>query len=514
MSDILIMRGRHAVTDARRKAAGVIEDGAIAIQNGAISAVGKYRDIRRQHPGARVLGDGTQLLIPGLIDAHSHGRGLSPIQKGVPTDFLENALFDWAYMPVLPPELTSGLCALRHIRTGCTTLHHNSFDDEGKAGADRAHRSVRTYLETGIRLAFSPSIRPLNRLALDDEAFWRTLPADLKEWSKPLVVFDKRAMEDEYFALFDGLRDAYEGDDTRILLSIAWAHGTTDSLLARTKATAEALGGLQIHMHTLQSPVQKAYGLRAHGKPTLRWLDEFGLVGRNVTYGHSIHVTEDDIALIAEKGASITHHPSCNLHMRNGIAPVMQYLAAGVNVAMGMDDKTVNDDEDAVMEVRMIHKIHRLASFNLTEPAMDAYTALQIATSNAARVCGFEGQVGALLPGMKADAVLVDLGRVARDPWIDPDLDIVEAFVQRALGPDVATVVIGGKVVMEDRILRTIDVDALYREVRDFCAKGLSAEQRTRADTLRRIKPYVQAWYRDWEKPVLRTPFYTINSRT
>jgi cytosine/adenosine deaminase-related metal-dependent hydrolase len=189
MSDTLIMRGRHAITDARRKAAGVIDDGAIAIRNGTIAAVGKYRDIRRAHPDARVLGDGTQLLMPGLIDAHSHGRGLSPIQKGVPTDFLENALFDWAYMPVLPPELTSALCALRHIRTGCTTLHHNSFDDEGKAGAERAHRSVRTYLETGIRLAFSPSIRPLNRLALDDAAFWHTLPADLKEWSEPLVEF-------------------------------------------------------------------------------------------------------------------------------------------------------------------------------------------------------------------------------------------------------------------------------------------------------------------------------------
>jgi 5-methylthioadenosine/S-adenosylhomocysteine deaminase len=507
------MRGRYAVTDAGRKGSGVIPDGAIAIADGTIAAVGSYRDIRSRYPSAQLLGDGTQLLMPGLIDAHSHGRGLSPIQKGVPTDYLENALFDWAYMPVLPPELTSALCALRHIRSGCTTLHHNSFDDEGKVGWERAHRSVQTYLETGIRLAFSPSIRPVNRLALDDAAFWHTLPADLQEWARPLVVFDKRAMEDEYFALFDSLRDEYESDDTRILLSIAWAHGTTESLLERTRAVADGLGGLQIHMHTLQSPVQKAYGLRAHRKPTLRWLDDFGLVGRNVTYGHGIHVTETDIALIAEKGASITHHPSCNLHMRNGVAPVMQYLAAGVNVAMGMDDKTINDDEDAVMEVRMIHKIHRLASFELTEPAMDAYTALQIATTNAARVCGFENRLGALAPGMKADAILVDLDRVALDPWIDPDLDIVEAFVQRALGADVATVVIGGRVVMEDRVLRTIDVEAIYKEVREYCARGLSAEQRARADILRRIKPYVQAWYRDWEKPVLGTPFYAINSR-
>jgi len=199
--------------------------------------------------------------------------------------------------------------------------------------------------------------------------------------------------------------------------------------------------------------------------------------------------------------------------MRNGVAPVMQYLRAGVNVAMGMDDKTINDDEDAVMELRMIHKLHRLASFDLAEPALDAYTALQIATTNAARVCGFEGRLGALAPGMKADAILVDLDRVAREPWIDPQLDIVEAFVQRALGADVATVVIAGRPVMEDRRVLTLDVDALYREVRDFCAKGISPEQKARADTLMRVKPYMQAWYRDWEKPVLGTPFYAVNSR-
>ncbi|HEY9530804.1 MAG TPA: amidohydrolase family protein [Burkholderiales bacterium] len=512
MSDLLL-RGRYLVTDARKKSGGVIAGGAIAVSGGSIAEVGRYADLKQRYPGARVLGNGRQLLMPGLIDAHSHGRGLSPIQKGAPTDFLENALYDWAYMPVLPPELTSAMCALRHIRSGCTTLHHNSFDDEGRAGYERAHASLRTYLKTGIRIVFSPSIRPKNRLALDDEAFWKTLPADLQAFTRPMVFFDQERMQEEYFELFDSLYGRYNGDETRILLSVSWAHGTTEAFLEETRKLSEKLGGVQIHMHTLQTPVQKAYGLRSHGKPTMRWLDDLGYVAPNVTYGHAIHVTEEDIALIAAKGASITHHPSCNLHMRNGVAPVMQYLGAGVNVAMGMDDKTINDDEDAVMELRMIHKIHRLASFDLAEPAMDAYTALQIGTSNAARVCGFGGELGTLEKGMKADAILVDLDRVANDPWIDPDLDIVEAFVQRALGPDVATVVIAGKPVMEDRKVLTFDVGALRREVREFCSKGLSPEQRARAGMVKRIKPYMQDWYRGWEKPVLGTPFYAVNSR-
>ena len=115
---------------------------------------------------------------------------------------------------------------------------------------------------------------------------------------------------------------------------------------------------------------------------------------------------------------------------------------------------------------------------------------------------------------MKGDAILVDLDRVTRDPWIDPEFDIADAFVERAMGADVATVVIGGKVVVENHQPRTIDVEGLYREVRAFCAKGLTPEQRAHADLLRKIKPYVQAWYGTWHETMPDQPFYRVNSRT
>ena len=260
--------------------------------------------------------------------------------------------------------------------------------------------------------------------------------------------------------------------------------------------------------------MHKAYGLHQHGKPTVFWLDDLGLVERNIVYGHAIHVTEAEIELMGRRKVSVTSHPSCNFHMRNGITPVMPLRAAGVNVAMGLDDKTINDDEDAVMELRMMHKVHRLHTFDLATPALSAYEALEFATLNGAKATGFADQVGALVPGMKGDAVLVDLDRVARDPWIDPEFDIADAFVERAMGADVATVVIGGKIVVEDHQPRTIDVEGLYREVRAFCAKGLTPEQRAHADFLRKIKPYVQAWYGTWHETMLDQPFYRVNSRT
>jgi 5-methylthioadenosine/S-adenosylhomocysteine deaminase len=110
----------------------------------------------------------------------------------------------------------------------------------------------------------------------------------------------------------------------------------------------------------------------------------------------------------------------------------------------------------------MMHKVHRVHTLDLAMPALTAYEALEIATVNGAKATGFADELGALVPGMKGDAILVDLDRGARDPWIDPEFDIADAFVERAMGADVATVAIGGKIVVEDHQSRTIDVDGLY----------------------------------------------------
>ena len=232
MTDTIIMRGANAITDPRLGAAGVIPAGAVAIIDGIVKQAGRFAEIASKYPGADIIGDGTQLLMPGLVDAHSHGRGLSPIQKGVRNDFLENALFDWSYMPILPAELTAAVCALRHLRSGCTLLHHNGFDDDGAEGARRAHIAIKTYLSTGIRLAFSPGVRDESKLAMGGEEFIETLPPDLRDGARPLVFFDKESLTDSYLHLFDELYETYNNKDTRILLAPCWAHGCKRVVLA------------------------------------------------------------------------------------------------------------------------------------------------------------------------------------------------------------------------------------------------------------------------------------------
>src|SRR5437867_3623022 len=367
----LLVRGRYVITDAGARDAGVLTDSAVLVSGTRIAAVGDWRTLRRKHPRARAVGDGTQLLMPGLVDAHSHGRGLSPIQKGVLNDYLENNLIDWAFMPVFEPELTAALGAWRHIRAGCTTIHHMGFDTDGPQARGRCETAIRTYLDAGIRLAFAPGVRNVDKLVLDSKAFLATLPAELKALAEPLVHLDSERVEDEYFALFDHLHGRFASEDTRVLLSPSWAQACTERFLLRAKTTADQLGKVPIHMHCVQTPIQKAFSFRKYGKSAIAWLDDLGLVDENLTLGHAIWVTEEDIDRLATRHASVTSHPSCNLGMRNGLAPISVMHRRGVNVAMGLDDKTINDDEDAIMELRMLHKLHRVPDFDLRTPALD-----------------------------------------------------------------------------------------------------------------------------------------------
>ena len=125
----LLIRGKYVLTSALESR--VLTDAAVRVAGDRVAEVGDWATLRAAHPEARVVGNGTHLVLPGLIDAHSHGRAISPIQKGVLNDYLENNLLDWAVMPPFDPELTAALGVVRHVRGGCTTLHHMGFDTEG-----------------------------------------------------------------------------------------------------------------------------------------------------------------------------------------------------------------------------------------------------------------------------------------------------------------------------------------------------------------------------------------------
>ena len=509
---MLLLRGGWVLSDPTT--GEVHRDAAIRIVDHVVAEIGDAADLMQRYPGAEVLGGPDDIVMPGLIDAHSHGRGLSPIQKGMLYDYLENAFLDWTAMAYLPNELCAALSAERHLRQGCTTIHHTGWNDEGPRATEEARKAIGAYRASGIRLAYSPAVRNRNKFCVDEQGFLATLPPDLADFVRPFTAYDADAIEDGYMAQFEALFAEFDGPMSRVFHGPSWAHGTTEKFFARVRASAAAKGGLPIHIHTLQTPHQRAYGFKAHGRSLAAYLDDLGMLGPNTTLGHAVWLSEADIVLLAARGTSITHHASCNLHVRNGIAPVHPLVRAGVNVAMGIDDKSINDDDDPFMELRLVSMLARVPGFDLSAAAgLTSAEVLSMGTVNAARTLGFAGTLGTLAPGMMADAVVLDTAEMLRDPWTSTRLAIPDLVLQRAKGVHTKHVVVNGQVVMRDRRITTMDVEALHAEVRAWVAKHEDgAADLHKVAMIGRVKPHFHQWHAEiLEHLDVTVPHYMMN---
>ncbi len=514
---MLIVAGDQVLSDPVR--GDVVAGGGVAVDANRIVEVAPLAALQDRYPEAELVGGAGKLVMPGLIDAHSHGRGLSPIQKGVPYDYLENAFLDWATMVYLPNELCAALTAVRHLRMGCTALHHTGWNDEGPNATAEAFKAVQAYRACGIRLAYSPAVRNRNRFVPDEAGFLASLPDDLAAFMRPVLTYDAEKIEHDYFDQFEALRESFEAGPegmSRMLLAPSWAHGTTERFLVRVRDRARALNGLPIHLHTLQTPHQRAYGIKAFGKSLVAFLGDMGLLAPNLSLGHAVWLSEADIAMLAETQAGITHHASCNLHVRNGIAPVWHMLRAGVRVAMGIDDKSLNDDDDPFQELRLTSVLHRVPGFDLaSDKVLPATAWLATATVNAAAAIGYGGAVGTLAPGQLADLVVLDTAEMLSDPWTTPDLPVPDLVLSRAKGSHVRDVVVNGCVVVRDGRVTTIDEDALNREVREFVTRHRGgAADPVKAEQMRALRPYVHRWQAEILRHLdVSEPFYMLNGR-
>lgn len=509
-----LIRGKYVLTDALALKNGLVTDGAVLVREERIAEVGAYADIKKRYPQAEEIGGPKSLVMPGIIDAHTHGRGISYVQKGIPYDFLENCLIDWTRAVDLSPELNAKLMAARHIKNGSTMLNHiDGVKSHDLDARNKIERVLKSYRQVGIRAAYSPGLKDINALANDDERFFDSLPEDLKAFARPLVFFDKEKVQDYYVDLFQTLRSDFHSDMTNILLGPSWAHGCTDLFYKKIMELSERYGGLPMHIHTLQTPYQKAYGEAKYGKSLLAHLKDIGVVDKNLVLGHAVYLNEADIEILAQADASITHHASCNLAMRNGISPVYELLKAGVNVALGIDEKAINDDEDVLMELRMIFYLHRVSGFELDQtPAVSPETVLAMGTRNAARTVGLADKLGVLKTGMLADIIVVDTHPIFNEPWTSPDADILLVFISRAKGVNVTDVIINGETVMRDRVIQTINVDDLYAEAREYMQGAYTNKLSDFAKNMQLLKPYYQKWYAHQIKQSEEV-FYKLNSR-
>jgi cytosine/adenosine deaminase-related metal-dependent hydrolase len=433
-----------------------IENGALYEKGGRVVAVDTYDVLRKRYPDAASVGNRNHAVIPGFVNAHSHGRGFTTYQMGQPDEPLEMRIIEMATRPEwgagsagtqaksgYDPYRDTLYACLKQIAAGITsTLHSHIYVGGPVEPYARMTREVlRAYRDSGLRCAFALGVRDRYSFTfMDDHEFVKLLPEELRAASgiRPISC-------DMGFADFYALLRTLAGEYPEVRFQLGpWNPIWCSDVLMEQLSEASARDGWRIHTHLSETRYQAAYARKAYGKSWAARLKDLGMLSERFSGAHAIWVDRADIETIKASGAQIVHNPSSNLRLGSGMAPVRDFLASGIAVAFGLDSLSMNDDEDMFQDLRLGQVVQNRPGLD-TRP-IAASTMFGMATSGGAAVTGIAG-IGSLDPGKLADAVLVSLPGVTGGYADQPLADLL---LRRAKAAHVRTVVIGGKVVLEE----------------------------------------------------------------
>jgi 5-methylthioadenosine/S-adenosylhomocysteine deaminase len=197
---------------------------------------------------------------------------------------------------------------------------------------------------------------------------------------------------------------------------------------------------------------------------------------------------------------------------RNGISPVFRMLEAGVRVGLGMDSKSINDDEDMIQEMKVCFLLHRIPSLELDSPHLSARQAFRMATETNASLLGCGRELGRLEPGRLADLILLDYRKICF-PFVDPVHDPIEVLLFRGKGSHVHTVIVDGRIVVEGGRVLTVDEEAIGGRLAKEASRPRTEKEKELAEALDELKKHVIRYYQGWTEKTETKPYFTINSR-
>jgi len=402
-------------------ARAVLTDHAVVIDGGRIVAVGPASEIRAGHIARRQLDLGEHVLIPGLINLHTHAA--MTLMRGLADDL---ALMDWLNNHVWPAEM-------RHASEEFV------YDGARLACAEMLRGGVTCFND----MYFFP--RATARAALD---------ARMRAAIGMIVVdFPSPYASDaqDYLSKSLQIRDELGGES---LLSWCFAphapYTVGDASLRQLAAYAGELD-LPVHMHLHETRDEIELSLKHHRVRPLERLAALGLVGPGLIAVHAIHLEHHEIEMLARQGCHVAHCPSSNLKLASGLAPIAALLANSVNVGLGTDGAASNNRLDIFAEMRLAALLAKGVSGDAT--ALPAWQALEMATLRPARALGLDAAIGSLLPGKCADLAAVRLGRIELAPCYDP----LSHLVYAAGREHVSHVWVDGELVVDDGRLTTVD---------------------------------------------------------
>jgi cytosine/adenosine deaminase-related metal-dependent hydrolase len=508
-----LVRGKYVIcrVDSKGRPA-IVADGGVFQRDGMIVEVGQADDLIARHRPDMVLGTSDDVVFPGLVNSHHH-VGLTPLQLGSPDMALELWVVHRFGARAVDLYLDTLYSAFELVESGVTTVQH--LHGRVAAPVERIVRAadevMRAYDEVGMRVSYSFGIRDQNRLIHGeaDEDLVRRLPTDL---AADVAAFLKRQTltADEGVEIFEAVHRNYAGRErVRVQLAPGNLHWCSDRALELVADTARRYGVTR-HMHLAETAYQKEYARRRTGTTAVRHLHRLGVLGPDLTLGHGVWLTEDDIDLLAETGTCICHNCSSNLRLRSGIAPLNVFRERGIRVGLGIDEAGINDNRDMLQEMRLVLRLHRVPG--MEEGVPTCADVFRMATEEGAWTTPFGTQIGVLEPGRAADLVMVPWKSIAY-PFLDPDVSILDAIVQRATGT-VDTVVVAGEPILRGGRFTRIDKEAALEELAARMRRAPSDADAAARTLARRLMPYARAFYDTYllnEAP--RDPYYRQSSR-
>jgi guanine deaminase len=446
----------------------------ILIDNGQILAI--------EAPGfsvsddAEVISAADRMLIPGLVNAHTHSHGA--LNRGAVADkvslemFLTSAGSSTRSRGIDDKYLSAALSATEMIRKGCTACFDLTVEFPGPS-REGISAVARAYRDSGMRAVVAPMIA--------DRTIYQALPGLLEALPDELRTqyADMRAAPiDRTFSVCEEILANWEFDRRfiRPALGPTIPLHCSDEFLIRCAELANQ-HGIPLQTHLAESRAQGAIGQARYGNSLVGHLDAIGFLSERLSAAHAIWLDDDDIARLGSAGVKVAHNPSSNLRLGSGVAPVRQMLKGSVTVGIGTDASNTSDGQNMFEATRLASYLSRIEG-PATEQWISAQQAFFLATEGSAKVLGFD-KIGRLAPGYEADIVFLRLDSPHFVPLRAPLLQMV--FGEN--GASVDTVMIGGRVVFRDGRLLTLDESSLRRQAQEAADRLDRADGAPRAAT-------------------------------
>lgn len=428
--DLIVSGGIVVTMDSAR---AIFPDGSVAVRGDSILAVGPRAEIESRYRAAQVIDARGHLVLPGFINGHTHVP--MTLFRGLHDDVTLN---DWLYKYIFPAEAKNvnenfvrwgtRLAAAEQIRAGVTTFADMYYFEDTVAEETKAAGMRGVLGETFIDFPAPDNKSEAEMLAYTEKF--------LKRWQGDPLIHAAAAPHSIYTCSKKTLQDA--------------------AALAR-KYHAPVL----IHVAEMKKEWEDSE--KANGMSPVQYLEKIGVLGPDVVAAHCIFVDEVDRKLLAERGTGCVHNPSSNMMIASGVSPVPEIRAAGVAVGLGTDGPAgSNNDLDLMEEIDLAAKLAKISKMDPL--ALGAKDVVAMATIDGARALHMEKEIGSLEAGKKADLVLISL----HEPNAMPMYDIYAQIAYSLKGNDVEDVVIGGRVVMRDRKLLTVDEPAVLEKAREY----------------------------------------------